>query len=52
MLFRSSAEELLAFCEGQLARYKIPKAVVFVEALPRNTLGKVMRAELKERYSG
>lgn len=47
-----SAEELLAFCEAQLARYKIPKAVVFVEALPRNTLGKVIRAELKERYSG
>jgi fatty-acyl-CoA synthase len=43
--------ELIAFCEGQLARYKMPKSVVFVEALPRNTLGKVNRGELKQKYS-
>jgi len=44
------ADELLAWCEGRLAGYKIPKSVVFVEALPRNNLGKVMRGELKARY--
>lgn len=48
----ATPDELLAFCEGQLARYKIPKSVVFVEALPRNTLGKVNRGELKQKYSG
>jgi acyl-CoA synthetase (AMP-forming)/AMP-acid ligase II len=42
---------LLAFCDGKLARYKIPQRVVFVDALPRNTLGKVNRGELKEKYS-
>lgn len=47
-----SAEELLRWCEGRLARYKIPKSVVFVEALPRNALGKVIRAEVKARYGG
>ncbi|MEW5721362.1 MAG: hypothetical protein AB1817_22230, partial [Chloroflexota bacterium] len=47
----ATGDELLAFCEGQLARYKIPKSVVFVDALPRNTLGKINRGELKEKYS-
>ncbi|WP_448595583.1 long-chain-fatty-acid--CoA ligase [Thermoflexus hugenholtzii] len=45
-------EELLAWCEGRLARYKIPKSVVFVEALPRNALGKIVRSEVKARYGG
>lgn len=44
------AEELIKFCEGKLAAYKIPKSVVFVDALPRNSLGKVMRGELKGKY--
>ena len=48
----ATPDELLAFCGGQLAKYKIPQRVVFVEALPRNTLGKVNRGELKEKYSG
>ena len=47
----ATPEELLAFCDGKLARYKIPQRVVFVDALPRNTLGKVNRGELKEKYS-
>ncbi len=45
-------EELIAFCDGQLARYKTPRSVVFVDALPRNTLGKINRGELKQKYSG
>lgn len=48
----ATPEELVAFCEGQLARYKIPKNIVFVDALPRNTLGKVNRGELKQKYGG
>lgn len=48
----ASGEELLAWCEGRLARYKIPKTVVVVEALPRNTLGKIVRAEVQARYGG
>lgn len=45
-----AAAEALAFCEGKLARYKIPKRVVFVESLPRNAMGKIIKAELRERY--
>jgi len=47
----ATPNELIAFCEGQLARYKLPKKLVFVDALPRNTLGKVNRGELKQKFS-
>ncbi|MEJ2207892.1 MAG: long-chain fatty acid--CoA ligase [Anaerolineae bacterium] len=48
----ASGEDLLAFCRGRLARFKIPKRVVFVEALPYSPYGKVMKEELKERFVG
>ncbi len=50
--YQATPEELLAFCEGKLAKFKTPKSVVFVDALPRNTLGKINRGELKQKYSG
>ena len=36
----------------RLARFKQPKAAVVVEALPRNTMGKVQKAELRKTYAG
>ncbi len=41
---------VLAFLDGKLARYKIPKSVVFTDALPRNPAGKVVRPTVKERF--
>jgi malonyl-CoA/methylmalonyl-CoA synthetase len=41
-----SPEALRAFAAERLAPYKVPKAVEFADALPRNALGKVVRAEL------
>ena len=40
---------LLELAAGQLAPYKRPRAVVFVDALPRNALGKVQKHVLRER---
>jgi fatty-acyl-CoA synthase len=40
--------ELLQHCQGKLARYKIPKRVIFTNALPYSPYGKVIKAELKE----
>ncbi len=40
-------EELRTFCEGKLARFKIPKYVELVAALPRNTTGKVLKTVLR-----
>jgi len=36
--------------EGRLAKFKTPKRVFFVEALPRNAMGKVQKAALREAY--
>src|SRR5207302_2135645 len=41
-----AAAELTGFAAERLARFKCPRRVVFVEALPRNALGKVLRHEL------
>jgi fatty-acyl-CoA synthase len=43
-------EEIIEFCRGKLARYKIPKSVAFVEALPRNAAGKVLKRALREWF--
>jgi fatty-acyl-CoA synthase len=44
----ASDEELLEHCRARLARYKVPKAVRFVDSLPRNALDKVVKSELVE----
>jgi acyl-CoA synthetase (AMP-forming)/AMP-acid ligase II len=41
-----SAEELIAFCREHLADYKCPRVVTFMDALPRNPTGKVLKREL------
>jgi acyl-CoA synthetase (AMP-forming)/AMP-acid ligase II len=46
------AEELRAFGLEQLADYKVPRQFVFVDSLPRNPTGKVVKAELKTRLTG
>ncbi|MFJ4519062.1 AMP-binding protein [Streptomyces sp. NPDC088816] len=42
--------ELLKFIADDLARFKHPRAVRVEEALPRNVMGKVQKAELRKRY--
>jgi len=41
-------EELIAFCKDRLPTFKLPKKVQFTESLPKNLLGKVLRAELRK----
>ena len=43
-----SAEQLIAFSKEHLPTFKRPKEVQFVESLPKNVLGKVLRAELRK----
>lgn len=45
-----TAESILQTCADHLARYKIPKRVVFADALPYSPYGKVQKAELRQRY--
>jgi fatty-acyl-CoA synthase len=42
-----SAEELLGWCRGKLARYKVPKHIVFTE-LPKTSTGKIQKFKLRE----
>lgn len=41
---------LIAFCKENLASYKKPRSVDFVEELPRNPTGKILKKELRKRY--
>ncbi|AOV07028.1 o-succinylbenzoate--CoA ligase [Sporosarcina ureilytica] len=45
------AEELMKYCEGQLAKYKVPSDIIFIESLPRNASNKLLRRELKQWLS-
>ena len=44
----TTAAELIEHCGTQLARFKVPKDVTFIDALPRNPSGKVLKRELRE----
>lgn len=48
----TGADEILAHCRARLARYKIPREVHFVRALPRTGSGKVRKALLRQRHAG
>jgi acyl-CoA synthetase (AMP-forming)/AMP-acid ligase II len=45
----ASEDELIAFCKDNLASYKKPKRVVFVDELPRNAAGKILKRELRDQ---
>jgi malonyl-CoA/methylmalonyl-CoA synthetase len=43
-------QSIIEFSKGQIANFKVPKRVFFVDELPRNTMGKVQKNVLRERY--
>ncbi|MFZ2870348.1 fatty acid--CoA ligase [Zavarzinia sp.] len=47
---RATAEEIIAFARGRIAGYKVPRTVDFVEHLPRNASGKLLKRELRDPY--
>ncbi len=42
--------DILAFLDGRIARYKIPKSVRFSDGLPRTATGKILKKTLRENY--
>lgn len=47
----TSGEAIIAELKGRLAGFKVPKAVLFVDELPRNAMGKVQKNLLRQRFS-
>ncbi len=45
-----AADDLLSFCSGRLAKYKIPRRVEFVDSLPYSPYGKVIKTELRKMF--
>src|SRR5205823_6267125 len=45
----ATESEIVAFCKERLAAFKVPKAVEFLQDLPKSLVGKVLRRELRER---
>ena len=45
-----TAADIIGPLGDRLARFKLPKAVLFVDALPRNTMGKVQKNVLRDTY--
>jgi fatty-acyl-CoA synthase len=43
--------QVLAFCREHIAHFKVPKAVVFVDSLPKNPSGKLLKRELRTRFA-
>jgi acyl-CoA synthetase (AMP-forming)/AMP-acid ligase II len=46
----ATPEEIMEFCRERLAGFKRPRSVVFLDTLPRNPMGKILRKELKKKY--
>jgi acyl-CoA synthetase (AMP-forming)/AMP-acid ligase II len=44
---RTTADEVVGFCQTRLAKYKCPKEIRFVDALPKSPVGKILRKELR-----
>ncbi len=45
-----SAAEVIEYCRGKLAGFKLPQAVVFVDEIPRNPSGKILKRILREQF--
>ena len=46
----ATEDELKAFCQKRLAKYKTPKQIIFANDLPHTAMGKVIKQELRARY--
>ncbi len=46
----STQDEIIEYCRLRLAGFKRPRSVIFIDALPRNPMGKVLRKKLREEY--
>ncbi len=48
----ATREDLQAYARERLASYKMPAYIAFVEELPRNPMGKVLKTDLRKEHGG
>ena len=46
-----SEQEVIEFCLGRMARFRSPKTVSFMESLPKNMVGKILKRELRKQFT-
>jgi acyl-CoA synthetase (AMP-forming)/AMP-acid ligase II len=46
----ATSAEIIEYCRSKLSGFKRPRSVVFIDSLPRNPMGKVLRKKLREEY--
>src|SRR5947209_1381804 len=46
---QATEEEIITFCQGQIAHYKIPRYIKFVDAFPMTVTGKIMKFQMREQ---
>ena len=44
---KATAEDIIEYCKGKLATYKLPTEVEFIDALPKTNVGKVLKKDLR-----
>jgi len=47
---KASVEALINHCHNRIAGYKCPRSVEFLDALPKNAAGKLLKRELRDAY--
>jgi long-chain acyl-CoA synthetase len=47
---QATEEDIISFCRNHIAHYKAPKTVEFVDSLPKNPQGKILKRELRSKY--
>lgn len=45
-----TSDEIISFCTENMAKYKVPHQIEFLDALPRNLQGKVLKYKLREKF--
>jgi acyl-CoA synthetase (AMP-forming)/AMP-acid ligase II len=48
--FQTSEDDIIDFCKEHIAKYKSPKTVEFVDDLPKNPQGKILKREIRSKY--
>jgi acyl-CoA synthetase (AMP-forming)/AMP-acid ligase II len=47
---QATQDDIISFCREHIAHYKAPRTVEFVESLPKNPQGKILKREIRSRY--